>query len=277
MLSKIKQSINLIYSKSLSIFYTYFIYPFISYYLRDSQIGKLNMWRRWDLSWKGTISVLQEKAVKESVEFIESQTSNKYLLFFWREQLWNYAIKRALNNKHKGIWAEFGVNNGLSINYFARAINNSRQIYGFDSFEGLSEDWTSWTYPEGTFDKKSNFPKVAKNVTLIKGWIDESLPKFIQENLSEIKEKGFSFIHIDVDTYSPTKTILSELLEFMNEGCIIIFDDFYGYNGWKNHEYRAYQEVFIENKNNKENFSLEFIGFCNRFQVACSLKKIRKH
>lgn len=39
----------------------------------------------------------------------------------------------------QGLWLEFGVSNGASLKVIAE--QTSARIYGFDSFEGLPEDW----------------------------------------------------------------------------------------------------------------------------------------
>ena len=145
-------------------------------------------------------------------------------------------------------------------------LNLKKSLVGFDSFEGLSENWNGWIYGKGHFDSSGNLPKVRSNVVLKKGWIDDTLPTFINE--SDVKVRGVDFVHIDVDTYGPTKTVLRLLKPFFNKGCVIIFDDFYGYNGWKEHEYRAYVEEIA----NDDNVEFEWIAFANRFQAALIIK-----
>jgi len=50
-------------------------------------------------------------------------------------------------------------------------------IFGFDSFEGLPEDW-SGPWIKGSFDMNGNLPRVHPNVQLIKGWFDDTIPEF---------------------------------------------------------------------------------------------------
>ena len=73
----------------------------------------------------------------------------------------------------KGLYLEFGVRSGTSINFIA-AYNPTKTIYGFDSFEGLPEAWNFYA-PAGTFDLGGVMPEVNKNVELIKGWFDKTL------------------------------------------------------------------------------------------------------
>jgi hypothetical protein len=74
-----------------------------------------------------------------------------------------------------GLIMEFGVYKGESINFIADLLPN-RQIYGFDSFEGLPETWR-YNFYKGTF-KLNNLPEVRKNVVLVKGLFEDTLPKF---------------------------------------------------------------------------------------------------
>ena len=93
------------------------------------------------------------------------------------------------------------------------------KIYGFDSFEGLEEEWITDEYsPVGTFSLNKKSPKVAKNVNLIKGKIQNTLEDF----LDKTKEK-ITFIHIDVDTYTPTKFILDKIKPYLQKGSIILY------------------------------------------------------
>ena len=78
------------------------------------------------------------------------------------------------------LWLEFGVASGKTINYISKFTNDT--VYGFDSFEGLPEKWRNG-FDKGCFNRNGNLPKVNKNVTLIKGWFDETLPNFIENKV----------------------------------------------------------------------------------------------
>ena len=53
---------------------------------------------------------------------------------------------------------------GNTINLFAESLNKiNAEIYGFDAFKGLKEEWVTEEYnPTGTFDLKGVKPKVKK-------------------------------------------------------------------------------------------------------------------
>ena len=55
-----------------------------------------------------------------------------------------------------------------------------------------------------------------------------------------------SFLHIDCDLYSSTKTVLSRLAAAIHCGTVIVFDEYCGYDGWEQHEARAWSEFCSE-------------------------------
>ena len=55
-----------------------------------------------------------------------------------------------------GLVAEFGVAEGHSINYLAK--HYKQPIYGFDSFEGLKEDWKGHSFRKGMFNQLGKLP-----------------------------------------------------------------------------------------------------------------------
>ena len=80
------------------------------------------------------------------------------------------------NNKQiKGIYLEFGVFKGQSINFFSNYVD---EIFGFDSFEGLKEDWLGHRIIAGNYSLNKKIPKLKPNVIPVKGWIQDTLVKF---------------------------------------------------------------------------------------------------
>ena len=147
-----------------------------------------------------------------------------------------------------GLYLEFGVFSGRTINHIAKK-SKDKIIYGFDSFDGLPEDWRTG-FEEGTF-KRDELPKVRDNVKLIKGWFNETLPDFILQH-----NQKCAFIHIDCDLYSSTKCVFDLLKDKIVHGTIIVFDEYFNYPDWKNGEYKALQEFMQET-----NLSYEYIGY----------------
>jgi hypothetical protein len=139
-----------------------------------------------------------------------------------------------------GLNLEFGVWSGKTINKFADTLGRSRTIHGFDSFEGLPEDWFG-DYVKGRFHMKGKLPEVRPNVKLHKGWFHETLPGFVAENSGPL-----AFLHVDCDLYASTKTIFQYLGDRIVPGTVIVFDEYFNYPGWQEHEHKAFQELVQE-------------------------------
>lgn len=146
-----------------------------------------------------------------------------------------------------GAYLEMGVCTGKTVNFIA-ALNPHKTVHGFDSFEGLPEEWVrdDRSFPKGTFGFKVPFsPPVLHNVQLYKGWFSDVLPVF---KATILHEAPIAFLHIDCDIYSSTRDILSLLADNIVAGTVIVFDEFYNYPGSERHEMKALQE-FLEAKN----------------------------
>jgi hypothetical protein len=129
---------------------------------------------------------------------------------------------------------EFGVRHGNSIGQLASLAKQA--VHGFDSFEGIPEDWHD--EGKGSYSTKGVIPKVPSNVTLHRGWFDQTLPKFLAEHTEPIR-----LINIDCDIYSSTKTILDLLAPRIQSGTVLIFDEYIGNQHWREDEFKAFQEA----------------------------------
>jgi hypothetical protein len=146
-----------------------------------------------------------------------------------------------------GLYCEFGVFTGKSVNYIAAKVTG--EVHGFDSFEGLPEDWRA-SFEAGKF-KVQELPKVAPNVILHEGWFSDSIPRFLQENSGPI-----GFLHIDCDLRSSTDTVLRALANRIVAGTVIQFDEFFNYPGWRSGEHEAFT-AFCRDRSAE----LEYIGY----------------
>jgi len=202
---------------------------------------------------------LQRKALESTINFILNEKRLiKSKVFENKFELLKYSISKITLD---GLIMEFGVYKGETINFIADLLPN-KQIYGFDSFEGLPETWR-YNFYKGAF-KLSNLPKLKENVVLVKGWFEESLPKFIEKH----RNTPVSFIHIDCDLYSSTKTVFNYLKNNIAAGTIIVFDEFFNYIGWEEGEFKAFYEFVNEN-----NVEFEWVGFVyNQWQVGVKIR-----
>jgi hypothetical protein len=160
----------------------------------------------------------------------------------------------------EGLILEFGVASGRTISHIAGI--RSQRIYGFDSFQGLPEDWRSG-FGRGAF--AGNLPPVPNNVELIVGWFDTTLRKFL-----EAHEGPVSFVHIDCDLYSSTKTILDLLEPRLREGSVLVFDEYWNYPGWTKHEHKAFEELRARSR-----LDFEPVGFVPSHQQVAFVVRTR--
>jgi hypothetical protein len=132
-----------------------------------------------------------------------------------------------------GLWLEFGVFRGESINLLAR--ESPGPVYGFDTFEGLPDDWMPG-YPAGTFSLRGGMPDVAQNVTLFKGPFSETVVPFLRDHDSAT----VALAHIDCDLYDSTRTVLDALAPRLRAGSVLVFDEYEGL--FPDTEGRAFRE-----------------------------------
>ncbi len=188
-------------------------------------------------------------ATVDSAKLLQkSMSAAQNLVSKWN--LLDYSIK---NVSIDGLWMEFGVYKGKSIRNIAGQTKD--EIFGFDSFEGLPKDWIL-SYKNVDFSLEGCMPEdLPSNVKLVKGLFSETIPAFLEEH-----DEPVAFLHIDCDLYLSTKTVLTNLQSRIKSGTIILFDEFFNFPQWQQHEYRAFMEFIDETK-----FSYDFIGFASAY------------
>ena len=152
-----------------------------------------------------------------------------------------------------GVALEFGVFKGQTLKRIARDVRPDRVVVGFDTFEGLPEDWGE-LLPKGHFQTALPSFDDYPNVVLQVGQIEETLPRYLADSPPAI-----CLVHIDCPHYSINKFILRHIAPFVPVGGVIVFDEYYGYPTYEEHEYRAWEEI-------RESFGLETaaIAYSNR-------------
>jgi predicted O-methyltransferase YrrM len=189
----------------------------------------------------------QRQALLEAVQFVDEHMSVTPS-FKDKFELFKHSLS-SVDRKSDGLYCEFGVFTGTTINFIADEVPD-RQIHGFDSFEGLPEDWRDG-FSKGFF-KLDKLPKVRRNVILHKGWFDQTVPVFKAQY-----PKMMAFMHMDADLYSSTKTVFDVLGDRIAPGTVIQFDELFNYPGWQQGEYKALNELVRERK-----LTFEYIGYC---------------
>jgi O-methyltransferase len=188
----------------------------------------------------------------------------------WYKSNWDYsrrvglyeAISKQEQLENTAIdYFEFGVSGGYSFKWW---LEHNKQpgsaFFGFDTFEGLPENF-------GSFAKGSMAVALeALNIhdtraCFYKGLFQETLIPFLEQ----YKKGKRKLIHMDADIFSATIFTLSQLYRILEDGDIILFDEF----AVPTHEFRAFK-IFTESFYVK----YEVIGAANNYLfLAVKIKK----
>jgi O-methyltransferase len=154
-------------------------------------------------------------------------TENKSLLYE-KIHFLEFCCEQVIYQQIEGDILEAGVYKGGSARLLATAFPN-KKIFLFDSFEGMTEN----DLHEAGFHKKGDFSDTSlesvklylndlPNCNFYKGWLPESA--------NILTDEKFCFIHLDMDLYQSTKTGLELFWPRLNEGGIMVLDDWEWYN-----------------------------------------------
>jgi hypothetical protein len=179
-----------------------------------------------------------------------------------RVKMLDVAITYITYESISGGYYEFGVARGLT---FISAYHISKNLdapinkfHALDSFEGLpkpegpdkelerfKEGAESWSLQ--TFEKNLKKRKVDDSrVEIYRGWFKDTWTKDV---VNDLKEKGenIAIAWIDCDMYQSTKDALDNIRPLLQQGTVLIFDDWFCYKGDPTKgEQRATKE-FLEN------------------------------
>jgi hypothetical protein len=161
--------------------------------------------------------------------------------------------------KNEGLWLEFGVCSGRTINLISKCTDNT--VYGFDSFYGLPEDWGNHQ-KKGSYTREGSLPEVNDNVRLIVGLFEDTLDSFLEDHKGPI-----AYLHLDADLYSSTKFVLDKVRDRIVSGTVISFDEIYNYPEYVYHEIKAWVEFSNQNK-----ISSKWISRTIYEQATCIVK-----
>jgi len=185
------------------------------------------------------------------------------------------AFKLAVKNQQEpiGDYYEFGLFRGFA---FLKAFEHSKNLgldginfYGFDSFEGLPPaegiDVADGRFFEGQFacSKEDVEKNLASNgmdmdrVTLVKGFYEDSLTEELKQAHSF---KPASVVLLDCDLYSSTVEALAWVDSYLQDGTILLFDDWFSFG---ESEELGQQKAMSEFLEQHPNYSIEHLWrFC---------------
>ena len=165
-------------------------------------------------------------------------------LHFHRWALFDHMI--SLSKKNRPFY-EFGVWRGEAFRYL---IKTFKKGYGFDTFEGLPEDWHNEN--AGTYTSDGNVPEI-KDGKFIVGKFEDTLPGFFVET-----RPMASIINFDADLYSSTICALNYAKPVIDKHTILIFDEFIINENWEQDEYKALEEFCSNNDYTYEVLAISF-------------------
>ncbi|MET0391431.1 MAG: TylF/MycF/NovP-related O-methyltransferase [Polyangiales bacterium] len=165
-------------------------------------------------------------------EFLSIQTKATAVLRAW------HLVSR---NGTPGDYLEFGVFRGDTFKLAIRAARSSfggayqGRFFAFDSFEGLP-DVASLAEPENVFNQaeyacsEADFRRAiastarGTNVQVVKGWFDRTLTPALRDELG-LREVAIA--NIDCDLFESTVPCLEFIAPLVQNGTIVMFDDWY--------------------------------------------------
>jgi len=236
-----------IYRKSKSLFMKWRLHglvePFTGFMLNAYYMSKMSKWRR-----------------------------NTKVIGYndWYQRKWDYDRRHTLYQKisqqaelqNSAIdYFEFGVAAGHSFRWWLEHNKNAgSRFFGFDTFEGLPEDFGH--LGKGSLSAALESLNITDSrATFYKGLFQDTLIPFLEKYQNGKKK----LIHMDADLFSATIFSLSQLYRFLNEGDIIFFDEF----AIPKHEFMAFK-IFTESFYVK----YEVIGAANNYLfLAIKIKK----
>lgn len=197
---------------------------------------------------------LMKDASDTSVEYVKRNMKDALIFPIHKgNAVLDYGLSQI---KNSGLILEFGVRTGRTITLIAKKLSD-RKVHGFDSFYGLPNDWAGHPHHKGTYSSNGKLPKVPSNVELHKGYFHTTLPEFIKKHNEKI-----AFIFIDCDLYSSTKDVFDSLSDQIEEGTIIVFDEYINNINWQEEEFKAFQEFVKQNNITYKYLAIRGSGVC---------------
>ncbi|GAF43398.1 class I SAM-dependent methyltransferase [Rhodococcus wratislaviensis] len=192
----------------------------------QQRLGELEQQARRDIT-----QALDVRATNEAAAFVLEHMPKAPV--FWNPQdTLRYGLSQV---EVEGLALEFGVASGTTLRIIVEQLKDAEhEVFGFDVFSGLPQTWRTG-FPAGEFAQEK-LPQV-RGAQLVPGLFEDTLSGFLETHPGPV-----SFVHLDADLYSSTKAVLDLLERRLIAGTVIVFDEFFNFPGWQEHEYRAWTE-----------------------------------
>ena len=186
-----------------------------------------------------------------------------------------------INRPSRGYYFEFGCNEANTVRI---AWSHFQHLFdfdyvGFDSFEGLPEieeidkqpiwEKGKLAFDEGEYIRRAVRHGIPKNrIQTVKGFYDQSLTENLKQRFLPSKA---AVIYIDCDLYKSTVPILEWIVDFLQVGTVIVFDDWYCFHGdpergeklaWREFRNKHPELRFTEFIKTNEAASFIYVGTC---------------
>jgi O-methyltransferase len=160
-----------------------------------------------------------------------------------------HGLKSTVSNRIK---AQETIGSNKSAELLRKQILDETIFHAFDSFRGLprleSEDLYSNDFAEGQFTSTIqelmnlaiNYNMPINRLKIYEGWFQESCIRFLQENPTPRKA---SIIWLDCDLYSSARDCFPLISELLQDGTVLIIDDWFSNKGSPFH---GVQKAFYE-------------------------------
>ena len=161
-----------------------------------------------------------------------------------------YVLQERLYPK-EGLIVELGTGSGQKTRFIAGQVNG-RTVHTFDWFHGCPSDWRPG-FLRAYDDFKGRSPTgLPANVTVHNGRFEDKLGPFVERELRTAKENKkvarIALLYVDVDIYESTIIGLSALAPLITRGTVIVFDELVNYQGFEQHELKAFAEFLLKFK-----------------------------
>jgi hypothetical protein len=194
------------------------------------------------------------------------------------------AMARLSTEGPAGDYYEFGLYRGYTFWYAqqaaARAGLETMRFFGFDSFAGLpdveGEDKKAGIFISGDYGCTRN--EVEKQLTergfdwsraaLTEGFFDTSLTP---ETKHRLQAGSAALVMVDCDLYQSTVPVLAFLADRLQDGTIVLFDDWYCFGEAQDQgEPRAFREFCAAHPEWRAEWLMDFPTYGKAFVMRCS-------
>lgn len=185
-------------------------------------------------------SILNSEVVLRIAEVIDRRSENRITEFGMLAQAFEFTKINAV----QGDYFEFGVWQGKTFCYARTMVRRYRlkdvRFRAFDSFQGLpaAENGKYEIWRQGQFAfSRSEFERVlrrsgfrADEYAITEGFYAESLNGDLIDELNRMNVRA-AVVYVDCDLYESTRDVLKFIVNFLQDGSVLCFDDYWNYRG----------------------------------------------